>query len=100
MEMAPEAGVRVFFSPQPRSRVPHTPDFLWSLVGSMIFMRISLREAHTRSCPEPYAGNSGHLAHFSRDVGYHGSSPLTYSQRRLFGSLRLAPDRKHFVDLL
>jgi hypothetical protein len=46
MEMAPEAGVRVFFSPQPRSRVPHTPDFLWSLVGSMIFMRLSLREAH------------------------------------------------------
>jgi hypothetical protein len=28
-----------------------------------------------------------HLARFSRDVGYHGSSPLTFSQQRLFRSL-------------
>jgi hypothetical protein len=28
--------------------VPHTPDFLWSFVGSLIFMRLSLKERRTR----------------------------------------------------
>jgi HlyD family secretion protein len=33
---------------QPRTRVPHTPDFLWSFVGPSNFMRLSLRERRTR----------------------------------------------------
>ena len=28
----------------PRTRVPHIPDFLWSLVGSANFMRLSLKK--------------------------------------------------------
>jgi hypothetical protein len=30
-----------------KPRVPHTPDFLWSLVGSASFMRLSLEERRT-----------------------------------------------------
>src|SRR5258708_37750853 len=37
------------------------------------------RKAHTQSCLGPRAGNSGHLARFSRDVGYHGSRRATLS---------------------
>ncbi len=37
------------------------------------------RKAHTQSCLGPRAGNSGHLARFSRDVGYHGPRRATLS---------------------
>jgi hypothetical protein len=63
--------------PRNNRRVPHIPDILCSFVGSLNFMRLSLREAHTLSCPELRAGNSGHLARFSRDVGYHRPFPQT-----------------------
>jgi hypothetical protein len=28
--------------------VPHIPDFLWSFVGSLNFMRLSLKESRTK----------------------------------------------------
>ena len=34
--------------PRTNRRVPHTPDFLWSFVGSLNFMRLSLKERRTR----------------------------------------------------
>jgi hypothetical protein len=45
-------------------RAPHIPDFLWSFVGSLNFMRLSLKRAAARSCPELRTGNAGHLARF------------------------------------
>jgi hypothetical protein len=53
----------------------HTPDFLWSFVGSLNFMRLSLMKGHTRTCPELRIGNSGHLARFWRDMGNRRPSP-------------------------
>jgi hypothetical protein len=38
------------------------------------------RKAHTQSCPEQRAGNSGYLARFSREVGYR-EPQLRRSQR-------------------
>jgi hypothetical protein len=35
--------------PHHKSRVPHTPDFLWSFVGSRNFLRLSLKKgAHAK----------------------------------------------------
>jgi hypothetical protein len=43
------------------------------------FMRLSsMKAAHVDACLAPRAGNPGHLARFSRDVGFHGSLPLTF----------------------
>src|SRR5258708_39384431 len=43
------------------------------------------RKAHTQSCLGPRAENSGYLAGFSRDVGYHSSGPAysCHSHKRL-----------------
>jgi hypothetical protein len=38
----------------------------------------SMKAAHVDACLAPRAGNPGHLARFSRDVGFHGSLPLTF----------------------
>src|ERR1700723_889518 len=47
-----------------RLGVPHIPDFLRTSAGSANLMRLSLKKAHTPSCPGPRAGNSGYLAVF------------------------------------
>ncbi len=48
--------------PRTNRRVPHTPDFLWSFVGSLNFMRLSLKERRTRgpvqSCVQEIRGIS------------------------------------------
>jgi hypothetical protein len=55
--------------------VPHTPDFLCSFVGSLNFMRLSLkRGAHAILSRAAYR-KFGASRSFSRDVGYHRSSP-------------------------
>jgi hypothetical protein len=50
-------------APSPTNRrVPHIPDFLWSFVGSLNFMRLSLKERRTRgpvqSCVQEIRGIS------------------------------------------
>jgi hypothetical protein len=41
--------------PRHQCRVPHTPDFLWSVVGSLNFLRLSLkRTAHAVLSRAPY----------------------------------------------
>ena len=48
--------------PRHQCRVPHTPDFLCSFVGSQNFMRLSLKERRTRgsfeSCVQEIRGIS------------------------------------------
>ena len=36
--------LRLRLYPRTRRRVPHIPDFLWSFVGSLNFMRLSLKK--------------------------------------------------------
>jgi hypothetical protein len=48
--------------PRNKTRVPHIPDFLWSFVGSLNCMRLSLEERRTRgrvqSCVQEIRGIS------------------------------------------
>jgi hypothetical protein len=71
--------------------VPHIPDFLWSFVGSLNFMRLSLkRGAHAVLSRAAYR-KFGVSRSFLRDVGYHDSSPLTFSQSETLSAACLAP---------
>jgi hypothetical protein len=58
--------------------VPHIPDFLWSFVGSMDFMPLSLkRAAHAVPSRAAYR-KVGASRSFSRHVGYHEISMIAF----------------------
>jgi hypothetical protein len=75
--VVPPSGTLVQGLTQPRdeSTGAHIHDFLCSMVDSAEFMRLFLSKAQALHCRAPRSGNSRHLAHFSRDVGYHCPQP-------------------------
>ena len=63
-------------APRHKCRVPHTPDFLCSFVGSLNFMRLSLKRAAQAVLSRAACqGIQGHLTGLSRDVGCRRPPP-------------------------
>jgi hypothetical protein len=86
---------RFFHSPQKGPRVPHTPDFLWSFVGSLNFLRLSLKKgAHavlSRAAYRKFGVSRSFFARYGRPRLFAPDffAAGTFSQPRLFPQPRL-----------
>jgi len=64
------------------SRVPHTPDFLWTELEPMNPMRFLLGKPHTRPPVGASIKKSGYLAAFCEMWEMNGSNPETPEEPR------------------
>jgi len=70
-------GLRPKTFARPRTGVPHISDFLWSVVGSLDFMRLSFKKgAHAVPSRAAYR-KFGVSRSLLRDVGFHRSHAET-----------------------
>jgi hypothetical protein len=74
--LVPLFSKRFKFYPR-HCRVPHIPDFLWSFVGSLNFMRLSSKRAAHAVLSRAAYRKFGASRCFSRDVEHRRPSPQT-----------------------